>query len=143
MNNKTISEFGFPRILGLNTTSGDQFAALLLVKPDVWFARAVVNWRARSVAKSAHNKDFLSDVLVAVASLDLKVPIGAASQTLLTRVRLRLRRRLVLVPRAFFLFLPASLLHKEASAEERVLGEEHPSKNFLEYPPPGSFVCLD
>ena len=86
---------------------------------------------------------FLSDVLVAVASLDLKVPIGAASQTLLTRVRLRLRRRLVLVPRAFFLFLPASLLHKEASAEERVLGEEHPSKNFLEYPPPGSFVCLD
>ena len=86
---------------------------------------------------------FLSDVLVTVASLDLKVPIGAASQTLLTRVRLRLRRRLVLVPRAFFLFLPASLRHKEASAEERVLGEEHPSKNFLEYPPPGSFVCLD
>ena len=58
MNNKTISEFGFRRILGLNTTSGDQFAALPLVKPDVWFARAVVNWRARSVAKSAHNKDW-------------------------------------------------------------------------------------
>ena len=77
---------------------------------------------------------FLSDVLVTVASLDLKVPIGAASQTLLTRVRLRLRRRLVLVPRAFFLFLPASLRHKEASAEERVLGEEHPSKTFLSTP---------
>ena len=42
---------------GLNTTSGAQFAALPLVKmvnPVVWFARAVVNWRSRSVAKSAY-----------------------------------------------------------------------------------------
>ena len=39
---------------GLNTTSGAQFAALPLVKPAVWFARAVVNWRWRSVAKSAY-----------------------------------------------------------------------------------------
>ena len=38
---------------GLNTTSGAQFAALPLVKPVVWFAHAVVNWRSRSVAKSA------------------------------------------------------------------------------------------
>ena len=38
---------------GLNTTSSAQFAALPLVKPVVWFARAVVNWRSRSVAKSA------------------------------------------------------------------------------------------
>ena len=38
---------------GLNTTSGTQFAALPLVKSVVWFARAVVNWRSRSVAKSA------------------------------------------------------------------------------------------
>ena len=38
---------------GLNATSGAQFAALPLVKPVVWFARAVVNWRSRSVAKSA------------------------------------------------------------------------------------------
>ena len=39
---------------GLNSTSGAQFAALSLVKPVVWFARAVVNWRSRSVAKSAY-----------------------------------------------------------------------------------------
>ena len=38
---------------GLNTTSGAQFAALPLVKPVVWFARVVVNWRSRSIAKSA------------------------------------------------------------------------------------------
>ena len=38
---------------GLNSTSGAQFAAQPLVKPVVWFARAVVNWRSRSVAKSA------------------------------------------------------------------------------------------
>ena len=38
---------------GLNATSGAQFAALPLVKPVVWLARAVVNWRPRSVAKSA------------------------------------------------------------------------------------------
>ena len=37
----------------LNTTSGAQFAALPLVNPVVWFERAVVNWRSRSVAKSA------------------------------------------------------------------------------------------
>ena len=37
---------------GLNTTSGPQFASLPLVKPVVWFVRAVVNWRSRSVAKS-------------------------------------------------------------------------------------------
>ena len=36
---------------GLNTTSGTQFAALPSVKPVVWFARAVVNWRSSSVAK--------------------------------------------------------------------------------------------
>ena len=41
-----------------NTTCGAQFAALQLVKPFVWFARAVVNWRSRSVAKSAYYKDF-------------------------------------------------------------------------------------
>ena len=39
---------------GLNATSGAQFAALRLVKPVVWFARAVVNWSSRSVAKSAY-----------------------------------------------------------------------------------------
>ena len=39
---------------GLNTTSCAQFAALPLVKPVVWFARAVVNWCSRSVAKSAY-----------------------------------------------------------------------------------------
>ena len=39
---------------GLNTTSGAQFATLSLVKQVVWFARAVVNWRSRSVAKSAY-----------------------------------------------------------------------------------------
>ena len=38
---------------GLNSTSGAQFVALPLVKPVVWFAGAVVNWRSRSVAKSA------------------------------------------------------------------------------------------
>ena len=35
-----------------NATSGAQFAALPLVKPVVWFARAVVNWHSRFVAKS-------------------------------------------------------------------------------------------
>ena len=39
---------------GLNSTSGTQFAALPLVSPVVWFARAVVNRRSRSVAKSAY-----------------------------------------------------------------------------------------
>ena len=39
----------------LHTTSGAQFAALLLFKPFVWFARAVVKWRSRSVAKSAYS----------------------------------------------------------------------------------------
>ena len=38
----------------LNTTSGAQFSPLPLVKPDVLFARTVVNWRSRSVAKSAY-----------------------------------------------------------------------------------------
>ena len=37
---------------GPNTTSIAQFALLLLVKPDVWFARAVVNFCFRSAAKS-------------------------------------------------------------------------------------------
>ena len=40
---------------GLKSTSGAQFAAVLLVKPVVWFAHAVVNWRSRSVAKSAQS----------------------------------------------------------------------------------------
>ena len=40
---------------GLNTTSGAQFAPLPF-KPVVWFARAVVNWRSRSIAKSAYCK---------------------------------------------------------------------------------------
>ena len=31
-------------------TSGAQFASLPLVKPVVWFACAVINWRSRSVA---------------------------------------------------------------------------------------------
>ena len=35
-----------------NATSCAQFAALPLVKPVVWFARAVVNWHSRFVAKS-------------------------------------------------------------------------------------------
>ena len=39
---------------GLNSTSGAQFAALPLVKLVVWFAPAVVNWRSRSVAKTAY-----------------------------------------------------------------------------------------
>ena len=38
---------------GLNATSGAQFAALPWVKPVVWFARTVVNWRSRSVTNSA------------------------------------------------------------------------------------------
>ena len=38
---------------GLDATSGAQVAALPLVKPVVWFARVVVNWRSRSIAKSA------------------------------------------------------------------------------------------
>ena len=38
---------------GLNSNSGAQFVVLPLVKPVVWFARTVVNWRSRSVAKSA------------------------------------------------------------------------------------------
>ena len=40
---------------GLKSTSGAQFAAVQLVKPVVWFAHAVVNWRSRSVAKSAQS----------------------------------------------------------------------------------------
>ena len=39
---------------GLHTTSGAQFAALLLVKSFVWFARAVVKWPSRSLGKSAY-----------------------------------------------------------------------------------------
>ena len=39
---------------GLIATSSAQFAPLPLVKPAVWFARAVVNWPPRSVAKSAY-----------------------------------------------------------------------------------------
>ena len=39
---------------GLYATSGTQFAAQLFVKPAVWFARAIVKWRSRSVAKSAY-----------------------------------------------------------------------------------------
>ena len=35
---------------GPNTTSIAQFALLPLVKPDVWFVRAVVKWRSRYVA---------------------------------------------------------------------------------------------
>ena len=35
---------------GLNSTSGAQFASQPLVKPVVWFARAVFNWPSRSVA---------------------------------------------------------------------------------------------
>ena len=42
------------RAEGLNSTSGAQFAALPLVKPVVWFARAVFNWRSCSVTKSAY-----------------------------------------------------------------------------------------
>ena len=38
---------------GLNSTSSAQFAAQPLVNPVVWFAHAIVNWRSRSVAKSA------------------------------------------------------------------------------------------
>ena len=88
------------QMFDLRAPSSTDVPVLLLNQPTIKTERTQIH--------------FLSDVLVAVASLDLKVPIGAASQTLLTRVRLRLRRRLVLVPRAFFLFLPASLRHKEA-----------------------------
>ena len=35
-------------------TSGAQFAALSLVKPIVWFACTVVNWRSHSVSKPAY-----------------------------------------------------------------------------------------
>ena len=38
----------------LKSTSGAQFAAQPLVQPVAWFARAVINWRSRSVAKSAY-----------------------------------------------------------------------------------------
>ena len=36
------------------TQASVQFAALPWVKPVVWFARTVVNWSSRSVAKSAY-----------------------------------------------------------------------------------------
>ena len=39
---------------GLNSTSGAQFAALLLLKPAFWFVRAIVNWRSRFFAKLAY-----------------------------------------------------------------------------------------
>ena len=40
----------------LQVVGKPKFVALPLVKPVVWFARAVVNWRSRSVAKSAFYK---------------------------------------------------------------------------------------
>ena len=39
---------------GLNTTSGALFVAQRLVKPIIWFARAVVTWRSPTAAKSAY-----------------------------------------------------------------------------------------
>ena len=53
---------------GLNSTSGAQFATLPLVKPVVSFARAVVNWRSRSVAKSAYCNETLRRLLFTRAS---------------------------------------------------------------------------
>ena len=52
-NGNVISRRESARI-GLISTSGAQFAAQPLVKPVVWFARAVINWRSRLVAKSAY-----------------------------------------------------------------------------------------
>ena len=51
--NRTGTSFDDGVRKGLNSTSGAQFVALPLVKPAVWFARTDVNWRSRSVAKSA------------------------------------------------------------------------------------------
>ena len=56
---------------GLNMTSRAQFATLPLVKPVVWFARAVVNWPSRSVAKSAYSQTPL-DIEEAIKSVLMK-----------------------------------------------------------------------
>ena len=53
LNQPTISWQRESARKGLNAISDAQFAALPLVKPVVWFARVVVNWRSRSIAKSA------------------------------------------------------------------------------------------
>ena len=42
--NRTGTSVADGKARGKDTTSGAQFAALPLVKPVVWFARAVVNW---------------------------------------------------------------------------------------------------
>ena len=96
------------------------------------------NWQSKCVGiitiKTERTQiHFLSDVLVAVASLDLKVPIGAASQTLLNKGKVTSATQAgPRASRAFFLFLPASLRHKGASAEEREsLGRNIPVKTFL------------
>ena len=41
-------------VIWQNPTSGALLAALPFVKPVVWFGRAIVNWRSRSVAKLAY-----------------------------------------------------------------------------------------
>ena len=53
LNQPTISWQRESARKGLNAIFDAQFAALPLVKPVVWFARVVVNWRSRSIAKSA------------------------------------------------------------------------------------------
>ena len=96
----------------LRAPSSTDVPVLLLNQPTVKTERTQIH--------------FLSDVLVAVASLDLKVTIGATSQTLLTRVRLRLRRRLVLVPRAlsFYFSQPPSDTKRPLRRRES-LGTSH------------------
>ena len=66
--NRTGTSFDDGKARGKVPTSGAQFAALPLVKPVIWFARAVVNWRSRSVAKSAY---YVSEGFVMSALADL------------------------------------------------------------------------
>ena len=54
---------------GISSTSGAQFVAQPLVKPVVWFARAVVHWRSRPVAKSAYYNDGDETMVYTILSL--------------------------------------------------------------------------
>ena len=100
------------QMFDLRAPSSTDVPVLLLNQPTIKTERTQIH--------------FLSDVLVAVASLDLKVPIGATSQTLLTRVRLRLRRRLVLVPRALsFYFSQPPCDTKRPLRRRESLGTSH------------------
>ena len=112
------------QMFDLRAPSSTDVPVLLLNQPTIKTERTQIH--------------FLSDVLVTVASLDLKVPIGAASQTLLTRVRLRPRRRLVLVPRALsFSFSQPPCDTKGPLRRRESLGRNIPVKTFLSTPQRG------